>query len=540
MARLPRTWWRRVIVAAGSLAVLGFVAVTWGAWMSPSSMGNTLFIALGVCLMLYGLLAGPLCTVDCLSRERREGTLGLLFLTDLRPYDVVLGKIAATSLELVFGFLGVVPILALTILLGGVSLTRLACVALTAGSFVFLSLSIGACASAFCTQGRTALGITLAALVWLSVIEPIILDAGGATITASPVWLFTFCPFYSFAFCLGTVTVPLPRLWVNLGSLHALGWICLAAACFRTSRWWRETPVAPGGWFRIGVLARLAARGKRIWRRRMLDRNPVAWLEGRNWPPRWAFWCLAAVAGLSAVAAHLAAPATWPDSDEIVLWPSFTYYGLCLVIGIAAPRRLADDKQSGALELLLCTPLPSRQIVRGAMGVLCRRFGLAFFVLALLTVFLFYGHYHIYRGWKGFLQEGFLSLSLWVLAVWPVQVYALARVGLYLALRHGNSVRATLLTLWSIGLLPWTVWLCIVVVIETGRRYVSWLRMSEEFALGLWGVCHLGICAAALILANRQLGRNFRVLAAQMTAVPWWKCWARSVYAPANRSTRAI
>ncbi|HQU46125.1 MAG TPA: hypothetical protein PK867_25150, partial [Pirellulales bacterium] len=37
-------------------------------------------------------------TADCISSERREGTLGLLFLTDLRGHDVVLGKLVVAGL----------------------------------------------------------------------------------------------------------------------------------------------------------------------------------------------------------------------------------------------------------------------------------------------------------------------------------------------------------------------------------------------------------------------------------------------------------
>ena len=34
-------------------------------------------------------------TADCLSEEKREGTLGLLFLTDLRGYDIVVSSSSA-------------------------------------------------------------------------------------------------------------------------------------------------------------------------------------------------------------------------------------------------------------------------------------------------------------------------------------------------------------------------------------------------------------------------------------------------------------
>ena len=55
------------------------------------------------------------------AEEKREGTLGLLFLTDLRAYDVVLGKLVASSLDTFFGLLAIFPILGLTLLLGGVT-----------------------------------------------------------------------------------------------------------------------------------------------------------------------------------------------------------------------------------------------------------------------------------------------------------------------------------------------------------------------------------------------------------------------------------
>ncbi|HVV71122.1 MAG TPA: ABC transporter permease, partial [Verrucomicrobiae bacterium] len=99
--RQPKTWWRRVITLLGALAICAFTYLVVGRWSTLSRMGGEIFSALGGFGLFYALLAGPLATVDCLSRERREGTLGLLFLTDLRSHDVVLGKTAAASLDMV-------------------------------------------------------------------------------------------------------------------------------------------------------------------------------------------------------------------------------------------------------------------------------------------------------------------------------------------------------------------------------------------------------------------------------------------------------
>ena len=64
-------------------------------------------------------LAGLFLTSDTLSEEKREGTLGLLFLTDLRGYDVVFGKLISHSTQALYGLLAAFPILGLTLLIGG-------------------------------------------------------------------------------------------------------------------------------------------------------------------------------------------------------------------------------------------------------------------------------------------------------------------------------------------------------------------------------------------------------------------------------------
>ena len=60
-------------------------------------VGTGIFGVLKWMGMIYACGAGVFLTADCLSEEKREGTLGLLFLTDLRGHDVALGKLLATS-----------------------------------------------------------------------------------------------------------------------------------------------------------------------------------------------------------------------------------------------------------------------------------------------------------------------------------------------------------------------------------------------------------------------------------------------------------
>src|ERR1044071_9279281 len=70
----------------------------WSEWSTATSLGHSLLEIFGWTGFAGCVLAPILLTADCVSRERREGTLGLLFLTDLRGIDVILGKLAAKGI----------------------------------------------------------------------------------------------------------------------------------------------------------------------------------------------------------------------------------------------------------------------------------------------------------------------------------------------------------------------------------------------------------------------------------------------------------
>jgi ABC-type transport system involved in cytochrome c biogenesis permease component len=141
-ARHPGTYRTRWFAGTGMMA-LWLLLFAVNHRVSAAELNKTLFVALGILALGCCLLAGIFLTADCLSEERREGTLGLLFLTDLRGYDVVLGKLVATSVHSVYGLLAMLPVLALPLLMGGVTVGEFWRVVLVLGATLFLSLSIG-------------------------------------------------------------------------------------------------------------------------------------------------------------------------------------------------------------------------------------------------------------------------------------------------------------------------------------------------------------------------------------------------------------
>ena len=89
-ARRRGTYWVRSGAALGILVIgTWFFLLKQG--QPPQGIAMGLFLILTGSAVLYCLLSGVWFTADCLSEEKREGTLGLLFLTDLKGYDVVFG-----------------------------------------------------------------------------------------------------------------------------------------------------------------------------------------------------------------------------------------------------------------------------------------------------------------------------------------------------------------------------------------------------------------------------------------------------------------
>jgi ABC-type transport system involved in cytochrome c biogenesis permease component len=147
-----------------ALAMLGMwlCLLRFGQSSLPASQqGQSLFRASGILALAFSLLAGAFLTADCLSEEKREGTLGLLFLSELKGYDVVLGKLIATSLHGFYGLLAVLPLLGLPLLIGSVTAGEFWRIALALAATLFLSLSIGMLVSALWLRSRRTMTLTL-------------------------------------------------------------------------------------------------------------------------------------------------------------------------------------------------------------------------------------------------------------------------------------------------------------------------------------------------------------------------------------------
>src|SRR5437867_2727028 len=172
-ARRRGTYWTRLGAALAALAIGGWVMLIPD-FRGPQRLGMALFVALSIISYVYSLLAGIFTTADCLSEEKREGTLGLLFLTDLKGYDIVLGKLAATSLNAFYGMLAIFPVMAIPLLAGGVTGTEFWRVVLVSVNNLLFSMAVGMFCSAVSKDERKAVALAFFIVLFFTAVMPLV------------------------------------------------------------------------------------------------------------------------------------------------------------------------------------------------------------------------------------------------------------------------------------------------------------------------------------------------------------------------------
>lgn len=383
-ARKRSTFWLRVAAALVGL-VLGGGCLLLGTLQraGAAQMGGILFAILTWVCLAAGLSAGLFFTSDALSEEKREGTLGLLFLTDLRGYDVAAGKMMATSLRGFYGLLAVLPILAMTLLMGGITGAQYWKGSLALVNGLFFSLAAGMLVSAVSRDSQKAMAATLFLLLLFALGGPIAdgMIAGVKKRAFTAVWSLS-----SPAYALQSAGA-----WGRSGYWDAIlvtqlaGWAMFALACLLVPHTWQERKPAHSGVSRGWAYAwKFGGRARRARRsRNLLGRDPVAWLVSREQWQAVGLWSLTILVLGSFVYGLL-------KKIPLEAWLVWNYIGglFMLLIYLAATslacRFLVEARRSGLLELLLASPLDERQIVRGQWRALLRMFGLP--VLLLLCV----------------------------------------------------------------------------------------------------------------------------------------------------------
>ncbi len=568
-SRKPFTYWLRVIGAAAILAAIFFTLQQPERWnrfgalpaiQSQQLLGRMLFGNVNGALFALIWLIVPLLTADCINREKREGTLGLLFLTPLTAGGIVIGKMFAHALRALTFILTMLPVLAVPLLVGGIDQKDLFMALLLDLSALLLALAAGLLASSWTKRWMTALLLaeTLAFLFAIILMRTHLACfqsvAGSATnLTAGQFGAFGpgavagWTSYGSFQirqsyrggfleslihlFQFNTSTdFEIGLRWTPRGSPVRLAvggmWnqVWTSGNATLIHRWFSAAlALLSGAGVFFGLAISLAAWGvRRSWRlqaqtaraiqlerkffqprfwpalfrkrmRRTMERNPIGWLQQYSVRARLAKWgwCLFVVTVECLFTLNL---------NDVTSGQVFVFAVLLFAMTFTAAGSFRRERETGALELLLVTPLRVWQIVVGRIGGIWRQF-LPATVLALvaaLYVSTFGGSLSDHSDRVEMTENFCLLLSSFV---------AVPLTGLYWSMRRANFLVAWVGAFTSSLVLPWCATWGFLRVMHDQDQNQSW-------ALVIFLGVQLGVAAfsAARLFANLS-ARRFMIAA---------------------------
>lgn len=404
-ARNRRTFWIRLAMAATAVLVSLLIFVYISATGNGSAAAYFLFTILAWASFLFAVVSGVWLTADAIGGERRDGTLGLLFLTDLSGWDIVLAKLISHGLTAVGAVVAAFPVMTVAWLFGGLTGDDMVRTFLAVLNTLFVSLAIGLAMSAYPQRAGESLVLT-GAWIGLAILVLPVLHYALARIgvpQGSRSWLDAnlLTGFRTAAGLLMPLGRADPtRYWRAFWTMHLLGWVALLFASWAVKRWAHSMELAPvpkKSW-RRRLIPLLPASG---FRADLLDINPILGLIGT--PPALALgaWllvlmhCVAMVsswcAGIPPVGFFNYLFGGWFDGQP-ALHLAFAAFslGIRALFAWHATEFFAEGRRSELLQTVCTTPIKDEAILRGVWMALERTFrrpltiAVAFSVIPLL------------------------------------------------------------------------------------------------------------------------------------------------------------
>lgn len=479
-----------------------------------------MFWTLSYMALAFCLLEGLRKTADCLSEEKREGTLGLLFLTDLRGFDIVLGKLISHSLRAFYALVAAFPVLALPMLMGGVTGAFFGMSLLVICNTLFLSLGIGMFISSISREVTRAMALTFGVILlfvgglpWLDLVLAGMDESKFRSILsiASPGHLFA------------TVENLKPRIfWHHLELQHALAWLFLLLSCFCVPRAWKEKSGATGGWWqKLHAQWNFGGRKARLaFRQKLFRRNPIQWLAARD---RGMLKLVSVLMIFSGAAIGWWIFLHWKKNDfgdiGFFILPLMPF--LALWNSLRASDFLSTARRNGALELMLVAGMTPRELVRGQWAGLWKAFLFPVaFLAALIIAADIQGIRSMtqYNGLKGAQLQSMYNSQFIDLVIQLTYAFAnpiaLAWVGMWMGLTSRNTSVAVLKTVCLVCIIPFAIEIFLEIISDTllpravrtgwGKTWPDWLGEVFIAALDLTKVLFLVVVARWRLLKTMR------------------------------------
>lgn len=364
-----------------ALAWMYYESVRWSNWGSiqqaASFMAN-FFYTFGTLQLAVVLALGPAIAAGTIAVERERRTIEYLFVSDLSNSEIVFGKLAARVLQTVAIVLAGIPILAVAMLMGGISPESLLVLTILTVSTVAMVAVFSITVSVWSNTTRDAVMRAYVILAALLIVPPCVwagLAGSAFTFPAALEWVnnqfLLINPFWVFYGVTAGVSSSTPGdSWLVLGAMvrnHAL--IAVAGAVL--SAWSVR---------RVRFAERTASPRRLRWLPRLrpgIGDRPMLWKElfsnlgttKLGLAGRIALGLiLLVILGTTlyqfawATSIALSANRSWYLEYAITM-TAFVNCGVLLLIAARAASSITSEKERDAWVSLLSTPLGAAEIV---------------------------------------------------------------------------------------------------------------------------------------------------------------------------------
>lgn len=510
---------------AALLAMLGVLgATTWQAAIGftreatlgeAARFGLLLFQIVVFVQLLLLIFFAALSAASAVSQEKDRRTFVLLLITDMRDYEIVLGRLLGALLPITTYLLVSVPFLALLLLLGGVDPTQVIEAAAVMLTTAFAAGSLGGLVALW--RERTFQALALAVLfvaLYLSLTQAV--AALGPMIAPNLDWAAVHSwidPFMAMQAVLDPPSGDQGGLPPAYGySLVMLGFGALlnGVGIWKLRKWnpsgepvmQREGPTAdPEANLNPDELKQFRAKAhaapgtaREVWE------NPILWREIRTLAyGRRPLLVKLAFGLVLALVLYFAVDALYSPAGR----PSFAAaYGLVpvavlslLLVSAQAVTSVTSERDGGALDVLLVTDVSPTEFVFGKL------LGVAYntkeYLIPPLLLAVFYGFAGALTktppgagAWERFTENfGPMLAVLGGLVVLFVFVMVL---GLHVSLRLVNSRLAIVQTLGTVFFLSVGTLICIYLIVINGGSFANqWLSFIAFLAIGIGGLLYV-------------------------------------------------
>lgn len=521
---------------AASLGVLWTLGVT--AWLATGGLGaepeigdtarfgQQLFQILTHVLLALATFFAALSAASTVAQEKDRRTFVLLLMTDLRSYEIVLGKLLGSLLPIVLVLIGTLPLLAMLLLLGGVTLDQVVLAWLVIVTTALAAGSLGGLIALWRDKTFQALALSVLALVlYLCAVKALgVLPVGNPSADSfwSRIdWPSIAAPLDPFV-ALQAVQEP-PDVEAT-GMNKVWGFIAVMFGWFVALNGWGVFKLRDWNPGREPIMQREAADDDEADRARAhaapgavrgVWSNPIVWREicTRAYGRRPIVVKLAF--GFVLVMILYAALRPVLDGPRV---PFAAGYGLIpvtilslLLVAAQAVTAITSERDGRTLDLLLATDMTPREFIFGKLGGVL--YNTKEYILPPLILAAVYGWYGLLATPPANRPQLLTSMNVTaLLATWGALAILFSFVlvlGVHVALRVVNSRQAVTNALGTVFFLSVGTLICIYLILINGGtfeyQFISFSLFLVVGIGGLWWVLSADRPTPALTLASMML-----------------------------------